>query len=114
MVSSELIPSIRIGDVEVVLDKTPIADVARRFNATRGHRGDASESLDWLCLTGRDTRDRWILWLESGEIHGGAIGAFQLRRLGESEPVDVRCRAVAVNVQDPAALRLEMSRDDVR
>src|SRR3954465_8830133 len=75
-VISELISRIRLGDFRIVLDETPMADVARRFDAESDRRGDAGESLRWMCLVGEDTGRRWILWLEAGEIHGGNVGAF--------------------------------------
>lgn len=113
-VAAELIPKIGIGDVQVILDITPLLDVVSRFKAQPGHRGDANDSLDWICLHGKNARGGWILWLESGEIHVNRIGAFQLRRLEPNQRVDARCRIVNAVLQIPSELRLGMSREEVR
>ena len=113
-VPSDLIPALRIGSVDVLLNRTPLAAVARQFEARIGRRGDANDALGWICLTGRDAGGRWVLWLESGEIHGGAIGAFQLRRIGAAERIDSRCVSSRADIRTLAAVRLGMSRADVK
>ena len=113
-IPSDLIPALRIDNREIVLDRTPLAETARRFKARIGRRGDGSESLGWVCIAGRDAEGRWMLWLESGEIHGDAVGAFQLRRIGVPEPIDAKCVSSRASIRNPAGLRLGMSRADVR
>jgi hypothetical protein len=114
VVPSELIRTVTLGTVRIVLDETSLPETAARFQAGVGHRGDAGEALDWFCINGQDPRGRWVLWLESGEIHGDAIGAFQIRRIASSDRVDARCRTSTAMAQNPAGLQLGMSRDDVR
>ena len=87
-----------------------MADAATRFNAELGLRGDAGESLRWMCLTGQDAGRRWILWLESGEIHGGDIGGFRLQRIRPNQDVDPRCRRVPGSVDIHPVLTLGASR----
>ena len=113
-VSSDLMPSLRIGSVDVVLNRTPLAAIARQFEARIGRRGEANDALGWICLTGRDAGGRWMLWLQSGEIHGGAIGAFQLRRIGAAERIDSRCVISRADIRTLAAVRLGTSRADVK
>ena len=113
-IPSDLVPALGIDNREIVLDRTPIAEAAQWFNARIGRRGDGSESLGWICIAGRDAEGRWMLWLESGEIHGNAVGAFQLRRIGAAERIDEKCVGWRAGIRNPAGLRLGMSRADVR
>ncbi len=113
-VPSDLIPALGMDNREIVLDRTPLAEAAQWFKARIGQRGDASEFLRWVCIAGRDAEGRWKLWLESGEIHGDAVGAFQLRRIGAAERIDAKCVSSRASLRNPAGLRLGMSRADVR
>jgi len=113
-VPSDLIPALGIDKREIVLDRTPLADAAQWFKARIGRRGAGSESLGWVCIAGRDAEGRWMLWLQSGEIHGNAVGAFHLRRIGAAERIDAKCVSSRAGVRNAAGLRLGMSRADVR
>ena len=93
-VRRELITSLRVGEFTVVLEETKLSDAHTHFGGSIGRRGDASDGLAWLCLNGRDDGGSWILWLEAGEIHGGTVGAFQLRRVNPSTLVDKRCSVI--------------------
>ena len=90
-VSREFITRLRVANSNVILEKTTMKEVQARLGGTVGHRGDASESLDWICFHGTDLSGRWVLWLESGEIHGDTVGAFELRRIPPSAILDDRC-----------------------
>ena len=113
-VPSDLIPALGIDTHEIVLDRTPLAEAAQWFTARVGRRGTGSESLGWVCIAGRDAEGRWMLWLQSGEIHGNAVGAFQLRRIGTGDRIDSRCVSSRASIRNAAGLRLGMSRADVR
>lgn len=104
-----MISQLSIGDVGVVLEDTPLTVLQTHFGGDIGHHGDAGDSLSWLCVAGGDTSDRWVLWLESGEIDGGRVGMFQWQRIGASAKLDPRCGLVsdAVKVSTlPTTLRL--------
>jgi hypothetical protein len=93
-VDRELITSLRVGELTVVLEETKLSDVQSHLGGTVGQRGDASGALAWLCLHGRHDGGSWALWLEAGEIHGGNIGALQLRHVNASTQFDSRCQVI--------------------
>jgi hypothetical protein len=109
----DFVSRLNLGSLQVVLEQTMLADVSRRFGAPVGHRGDAGESVSWVCLLGQDEEGPWAVWLESGEIHGGAIGAFLLKRRAPAERFDSRCVELAAPVAIPLPIRLDMSRTEV-
>jgi hypothetical protein len=88
------VTTLRIADFSIALEETPLSAVQSNVGGTIGRRGDASDALAWLCYHGGDGDGAWALWLESGEIHGGTVGAFQLRRVNPSADFDPRCHAV--------------------
>lgn len=61
----------------VVLEKTDVKEVQKRFGGTLGQEGDAEDSLEWLCFRGGDVTGGWVLWLKSGELDAGTVGSFQ-------------------------------------
>lgn len=62
--------TITIGEHAVVLEETPIADLAAKIGTEAHHWGEAGESVTWACLA----RDAETLWLYSdGEMGGGAV-----------------------------------------
>jgi hypothetical protein len=89
--SDDLMSELRVGDMNVVLEKTPLTSVQSRFGGTIGQHGDAGDYLSWLCLSGANAGKRWILWLESAEIDGGTIGGFRWQALTSTAQVDRRC-----------------------
>jgi hypothetical protein len=112
-VGRDFVSKLKVGSLQVVLEQTMLADVSRQFGAPVGHRGDAGEAVSWVCLLGQDQGGPWAVWLESGEIHGGAIGAFLLKRRAPAERFDSRCVALAAPVAIPLPIRLDMSRTEV-
>jgi hypothetical protein len=91
-VPREMIGSLRISEVSIVLEETQLDDMQARFGGEIGHRGDAGESLDWLCLAGRGEDGPWVLWLTSGEVDGPSVGSFQWRRVPADAKFDPRCK----------------------
>lgn len=105
----EPISRLRIGNMNILLEQTPLADVQRRVGAEVGKSTDSSESLEWLCIQSGDSKGRWALWLESNEIHGGNIGIFEWMRIPGPSAVDSRCRVLPTKknaVRLPISLRL--------
>jgi hypothetical protein len=90
-VKKPMIGSLRVANFEIVLGDTTMKQAQERFGGKFGGRGDAGDSLEWLCLRGADAFSSWVLWLESGEIDAGDIGALQLRRVAPGATFDERC-----------------------
>jgi hypothetical protein len=108
-VAKEFIKQLRLGNMNIVLEQTPLADVQRRLGVEAGKSGDASEFVQWICVQSGDAKRRWALWLESGEIDGGNIGIFEWVRIPSPGAVDARCRTLPSKktaVRLPVALRL--------
>jgi hypothetical protein len=110
----DFVPRLKIGSLTVVLEETPLLDVGTRFGASVGQRGDAGDSLEWVCFQGQDERGPWVLWLESGEIHGPTVGGVLLKRRAASEQVDARCvRLAATPISMPLPVHLGMPRSEL-
>jgi hypothetical protein len=112
-VRREPITRLRVAAFTVILEETTLSDVQSHLGGTIGQRGDASEALSWSCFHGRDAGGLWALWLEAGEIHGGTVGAFQLRRLDDTAQFDQRCQSIAGSsgsVELPGGVRLGLTR----
>jgi hypothetical protein len=109
-VPKEMVTTLRVAGMPIVLEKTGLAEVQNRFGGSIGRRGDASESLAWLCFQGADTDQRWALWLESGELGGlTVIDGYAMQRLDPNAVVDQRCREIgksAGGIELPVAIRL--------
>jgi len=108
-VPKEMIASLRVSDVTVPLEEdTKLEDMQTRFGGKIGTQGDAADSLSWLCIYGSDSAGPWVLWLESGEVDGPYVGAFQWRRVSHSAQFDRRCSALpdTSEVELPIDLRL--------
>lgn len=110
----DLVSKITIGPFQVALEDTPLEEVGTHFSASIGHVGDAGESLAWVCLHGQDRIGQWVLWIESGEIHGPMCGGFLLMRRTANSQLDSRCKPVADGrISMPILVRLGMSRAQV-
>jgi hypothetical protein len=114
-IPKELVSSLRVSESVITLEKTRLRNVQKQLGGTIGGQGDASEYLQWLCLSGTDKDQRWVLWLESGEIDGGMVGEFQLRRIAVDAKLDSRCQVLkeGSGVVLPFSLRLGMAEEDV-
>jgi len=54
------------------METTTLTDLARRFPKTDiHHRGDAGDSLTWVCYTLPTSSGNVNIWLDSGELEGG-------------------------------------------
>lgn len=114
-VPKKMVSKITVSGSPVVLEKTSLAEIAARFGATAGHRGDAGDSVQWLCFRGTDPGGDWVLWLESYEIDGGTVGGFQWQRVGSATVFDGRCRMLAgKSVELPDRLRLGLTKEEVK
>lgn len=114
-VPKEMVSKIVVSGAPIVLEGTSIIDIAKRFGATVGGRGEGGDSLRWICMGGNDSGGEWALWLESGEIEGGMIGDFQWRRVSSGVAFDKRCRKLkSGSVELPDRLRLGLTREEVK
>jgi hypothetical protein len=112
----EMISNLRVGDERIVLDETQLGVVQGQLGGTIGHRGDAAESLDWLCLRGHSAQQHWVLWLMSGEINGGAVGGFRWQAIEQTTPPGTKCQippAEKGSVELPIAVRPGISEREV-
>jgi len=110
----DLVSKITIGSFNVLLEDTPLEQVGTHFSATIGRSGDAGESLAWVCLHGQDRIGQWVLWIESGEIHGPMTGGFLLMRRTANNRLDSRCKPAGNGrISLPIPLSLGMSRAQV-
>jgi hypothetical protein len=116
-IPNPMITSLSVASTRIILEKTSLTDARKHLGGVVGHRGDAGESLSWLCLHGTDADGRWILWLESSEVDGGDVSGFQYRRLSAGTTVDSRCREfgnIRHAIKLPVPLRLGMTESQVR
>lgn len=116
-IPKEMIGALKVANLPIVLEDTKLEDAQKRFGGTIGARGDAGESLGWLCLYGSDNDGPWILWLTSDEIDGPYVGGFQWRRLSLHERPDRRCTRLPEGkggIQLPIALHPGMTTVDVQ
>lgn len=113
-VSKEMITKLRLAGMEIILEVTPLNDVQKNLGGTIGSRGDASEALQWLCFHGSDAKGRWVLWLESSEMGGGAVDGFAWQRIAEQATPDPRCRTQDAEIDLPIRLALGFTELEVR
>jgi len=70
------VSSLTMGKFVVKFETTSLENVLKTIKAGEiAQRGDASESLEWLCYSITDQYNPVRLWLLSGEIDGGNVGA---------------------------------------
>jgi hypothetical protein len=108
-VRHEIITGLRVSGMGIVLEESALEAVKSRAGGTIGHRGDAGDSLSWLCFHGTNTEDPWVLWLMSGEMDGGSVGGFRWQRLDQTTAIDTRCQPLYQGKQGielPITLRL--------
>ena len=116
-VPKEMIATLRVANLQIILEKTALTNVQKQLGGIIGQRGDASEALEWLCFYGTDSNGRWALWLESSEMGGGAVDGFALQRINRNARPDRRCHGFGKSdggAELPVALRLGQTETQVR
>jgi hypothetical protein len=111
-----MINGLKVSGWPIVLEKTGLIEAQKHFGGTVGSRGDASEALGWLCLYRRDRDASWVLWLESSEIDGPAVGSFRWQQLSVNSKMDRRCQRLSEEDATPSLplpLQLGMKEADV-
>ena len=67
-----LVNDLQLGSARIVMERTTLTDLARRSpKADIHHRGDAGDSLTWVCYTLPRSSGSIHIWLDSGELEGG-------------------------------------------
>jgi hypothetical protein len=115
-IPKEMIGGLKVEGWPIVLEHTELREAQKHFGGSIGSRGDAGEALGWLCLYKRDPDVSWVLWLESSEIDGPAIGSFRWERLTVDSPMDERCQRLSgrdASVDLPNSLRLGIRESEV-
>lgn len=116
-VKKEMVRNLVVAGTPIMLEETKLDDAQKRLGGTIGHSGDAGDSLYWLCLGGSGKKGRWVLWLESSEVDGGRVGAFQWRLLGPGTRLDRRCQTLGKGdhrVALPLTVHFGMTETQVR
>ena len=108
-VPKEMLSTLRVANYPIKLERTTMIDVAKHFGATIDSKGDAAEYYQWLCFLGGNPSDRWVLWLESGEIDGGNVSSFEWHRIPAAAVIDNRCVPLQEAPQLPLPLHLGMA-----
>jgi hypothetical protein len=111
------VTTLQVAHLRIHLEESSLAAVAKYFHTPIGHKGDASESLSWLCVSGKDQSGPWLLWLGSDEMGGGNIDWFQLRKIGRNMVPNPRCHQLTKSKTPqtfPIPLHLGMTRQQVR
>ncbi len=107
-VPKEILSRLHISSVAITLEETRLDRVEQLLGGTTGAKGDAGDSVGWLCFHGTDGRNAWVLWLESGEIDGPSIGSFQWQRISSDAQIDRRCHALSGSATIKLALPLKL------
>ena len=78
---------VTIGAEAVVLEETPIAELAAKLGTEAQHWGEAGEAVSWACLS----RNAETLWLYSdGEMGGGAVTGVGID-VRDAAPASAKC-----------------------
>ncbi len=112
-VSKEMITKLRVAEMQIILEETPLNDVQKNLGGVIGSRGDANEALQWLCFHGSDAKGRWVLWLESSEMGSGNVDGFAWQRMAEKATLDSRCLTQDVEIDLPVRLAIGLTESDV-
>lgn len=109
-----LVTRLAVAGWPIQLERTELEQAQSHFGGTMGKIGDASESLRWLCLHGKDQNGLWGLWLLSEETDGPSIGGIQWQRLPADAQIDRKCKSIVKGgVELPIAVHLGMTQREV-
>jgi len=81
-----------MGKFIIKLETTSLENVFKTVKTGKiVQRGDASESLEWICYSITDQSSPVRLWLLSGEIDGGIVGGFVIRSMSTKDKISEAC-----------------------
>ncbi len=112
-----MIKGLHVAGERIILDETILTAVQSHVGGTIGHRGDAGDSLEWLCLRGTGVQGPWVLWLMSWwKFTHGRVGGFRWQRVEPTAQFDSRCQTLPDGrggVELPIALQLGIVQSQV-
>jgi len=112
-----MVTSLRAEGLLIELEKTDIRQTSKRYQAELGREGDAADFYQWICFLG-GSRERWALWLGSGEIDGDRVSDFSIKRIDSRANVDSKCRPLlsvsGEPITSPSKIRIGMSESDLK
>lgn len=85
---------VRLGKLAVQLDDSPLENIAAAMGQRMAHAGDASASVDWICLHIDGEQSDARLWLSSSEVAGPNVDAVTVLRYPASAKPDAACPAI--------------------
>ncbi|ESQ81044.1 hypothetical protein [Asticcacaulis sp. YBE204] len=112
---AKVAPSVfRLGALTYRFEQTPLIDLAKATGHKRiGHKGDASEALDWLCFTIKAPQP-YRLWLSSSEMGGGTVDGVDMRAEAATATEDCPILAARLTPVSVDGVRIGMTQAEVR
>ena len=91
---------ITLGELRITLEQTELKQVQQTLGGKIDHKGDAADSLYWLCYTLPGMNQR--LWLASDEMGAGSIN--HIYAVAGTQPASQSCPAPKIAVKQAPAL----------
>ena len=121
LIASTLTPlaSLSVGKHEILFNyKMTLSEVTKLFGDAEVHKkGDAAESLTWICYEIESNEKTSVLILSSGELGGGTyITGFELARPGLLPELELGCTPIKIarsTISTNNGIALGMSRNQV-
>lgn len=112
------VKSISMGNIVVQLEVTTLNDILSKIGTGKiQHRGDAAESVHWICYFIPSSASNARIWLMSGEIHGGTVGSIAVRLLSSDDTATPSCPTLPMKyspIQFEQNIGLESKESDLR
>jgi len=90
--SSPPVSALTMGKFVVKLETTSLEKVLKTIKAGKiAQRGDASESLEWICYSITDQYNPVRLCLLSGEIDSGNVGTIVISSMSRKDKTSKKC-----------------------
>jgi hypothetical protein len=87
-----LASTLKLGTFVTQLESTSLTEVLDTIKVGHiGHRGDATESVTWLCYSIHDAANPFRIWLMSGGIDRGKVGSIVARTVSMDENTTQSC-----------------------
>src|SRR5438552_385000 len=117
-ITQDFVTSVRLGSESIVLEETGLDSLRLRLGAGLiRQRGDAASSLEWLCVHAATGENRWLLWLESGEMAAGTVNRFHVLAVPSAASIDRRCSSLSARsgtIELPGRVALGLSASALR
>lgn len=101
---------IRIGDLTVAMEQTPLTDIAAAFGGPINNEGEAGEHMVWTCYGAGQTT---VWFMSDGEMGDGRLTIFAVE--AKAPRIDWNCGTLPADIAIDAGIPgLDASSDDVR